>query len=93
MYVHERIYKEQNAMFHEFNKIPVNGKRTSAVDIKRVQEIISRSCYRVGRECGVHVGYPQMRIEGKRVILGEPLIMLPDCRLITIEELKKIELG
>lgn len=34
-----------------------------------------------------------MRIEGRRVVLGEPLIMLPDCRLVTIEELQDIERG
>ena len=27
------------------------------------------------------------------VVLGKPLIMLPDCRLINMEQLKDIELG
>ena len=39
------------------------------------------------------VGYPRMRIEGTKVNLGAASIMLPDCRLIGIEELKKIERG
>jgi len=34
-----------------------------------------------------------MCIAGTEVVLGEPLIMLPDCRLINIEQLKDIELG
>ena len=34
-----------------------------------------------------------MRIEGTAVNLGDVHIMLPDCRIIDIEELKKIERG
>lgn len=93
MYVHERIYKEQNAMLAEFRKIPVRGKRTSTADIKRVRNVVSGSGYRVARECQVIVSYPRMRIEGTEVVLGEPLIMLPDCRLVNMEQLKDIELG
>lgn len=93
LYVYERIYKEQNAMQAEFRKIPIRGKRTSAADIKRVHSIISDSSYQIAQECKVIVSYPRMHIEGSEVVLGEPLIMLPDCRLISIEELRKIELG
>lgn len=93
MYVHERIFKEQNAMQAEFCKIPIKGKRTSAADIKRVRSIISDSNYQVALECQVIVSYPQMYIAGTQVVLGEPLIMLPDCRLINMERLKDIELG
>lgn len=39
------------------------------------------------------VSYPKMRIEGTAVNLGDVHIMLPDCRIIDIEELKKIERG
>ncbi len=93
MYVYERIYKEQNAMQAELRKIPVKGKRTSAADVKRIRNIISDSNYQVAQECQVIVSYPQMHIEGTEVVLGEPLIMLPDCRLINTEQLKDIELG
>ena len=93
MYVYERIFKEQNTMDREFGKIPVNGRQTSQADQKRIRKIISDSSYQVAQECQVLVGYPKMRIEGRRVILGEPLIMLPDCRLVSIEELQDIELG
>lgn len=93
MYVYERIYKEQNTMQAEFRKIPIKGKRTSAADVKRVRSIISDSNYQVAQECKVIVSYPQMCIAGTKVVLGEPLIMLPDCRLINMEQLKDIELG
>lgn len=93
MYVYERIYKEQNAMQAEFRKIPISGKRTTAADIKRLRNIISDSIYRVALECRVIVNYPKMHIEGQEVVLGEPLIMLPNCRLIDMEQLKDIELG
>lgn len=93
MYVYERIYKEQNAMQAEFQKIPIKEKKTSAADVKRVRSIISDSNYQVAQECQVIVSYPRMRIEGRQVVLGESLIMLPDCKLVTIEELQNIELG
>lgn len=93
MYVYERIFKEQNAMDREFGKIPINGRQTSQADQKRIRKIISDSSYQVAQECQVLVIYPRIRIESRRVILGEPLIVLPGCRLVTIEELQDIELG
>lgn len=93
MYVYERIYKEQNAMQSEFRKIPIKGKRTSAADVKRVRNIIIDSSYQVAQECKVIVSYLKVCIAGTEVVLGEPLIMLPDCRLINMEQLKDIELG
>lgn len=93
IYVYERIYKEQNAMQREFQKMAIQGKRTSAADQKRIRRVISDSSYRVAQECSVIVSYPRMRIEGQKVVLGDPLIMLPDCKLISIEELKRIENG
>lgn len=93
IYVYERIFKEQNAMDREFGKIPINGRQTSQADQKRIRKIISDSSYQVAQECKVIVSYPQMHIEGTEVVLGEPLIMLPDCRLINMEQLKDIELG
>lgn len=93
LYVYERIYKGENEMQAEFRKIPVNGKRTSVADQKRIRKVISDNGYRIAKECKVLVGYPSMRIEGTKVNLGAASIMLPDCRLIDIEELKKIERG
>lgn len=93
LYVYERIYKGETEMQTEFRKIPVNGKRTSVADQKRVRKIISDNAHRIAQECSVLVSYPKMRIEGTAVNLGDVHIMLPDCRIISIEELKKIEGG
>lgn len=93
MYMYERILKEQSVMQAEFRKIQIRGKRTTAADIKWVRNIISDSNYQVAQECKVIVSYPQIHIEGTKVVLGNPLIMLPDCRIISIDELKEIELG
>lgn len=93
LYVYERIYKGETEMQTEFRKIPVNGKRTSVADQKKVRKIISDNAYRIAKECSVLVSYPKMRIEGTTVNLGDVHIMLPDCRIISIEELKKIERG
>jgi hypothetical protein len=90
LYVYERIYKGETEMQTEFRKIPVNGKRTSVADQKRVRKIISDNAHRIAQECSVLVSYPKMRIEGTAVNLGDVHIMLPDCRIIDIEELKKI---
>ena len=57
------------------------------------RKIISDNAYRIAQECSVMVSYPKMRIEGTAVNLGDANIMLPDCRIISIEELKKIERG
>ncbi len=93
MYVHERIYKEANAMQREFAKLSINGRQTSGADQKRIKKIISDSAYQVAQECSVLISYPRMRIEGRGVVLGEPIIMLPDCRIVSMEVLRKIELG
>jgi hypothetical protein len=93
MYVYERILKEQNAMDRKFNKLAINGRQTSKADQKRIRKIISDSSYQVSQECSVLVSYPQMRIEGRRVNLGEAHILLPDCRIVSIETLRDIETG
>lgn len=93
MYVHERIYKEQNAMQTEFSKLLINGRRTTVADLKKVKAIISDATYRMAQECQVLVSFPRWHIEGKKVVLRELSIMLPDCQLMTIEQLKDIEYG
>lgn len=47
IYVYERIYKGENEMQAEFRKIPVNGKRTSVADQKRIRKVISDNAYRI----------------------------------------------
>lgn len=93
LYVYERIYKEINAMESEFEKLAINGKRTPAADLRRVAKYISNSSYVVAQECQVLLNFPKWHIEGRKVVLGEPSIMLPDCRLVNIEQLKDIEHG
>lgn len=93
MYVYERIFKEQNAMTREFKKLAVNGRHTSQADQKRIKKIISDSAYQVARECSVLVSYPKMHIEGRTVNLGEAHVLLPDCRIVSIETLRDIETG
>ena len=93
MYVYERIYKEQNAMTREFGKLNINGRQTSRNDQRRIRKVISDAAYRVAQECSVIVGYPKMRIEGQKVNLGEPHILLPDCRLVNMDKLIEIETG
>lgn len=85
MYVYERIFKEQNAMDREFGKLNVNGRQTTKADQRRIRKIISDSAYQVAQECAVLVSYPKMRIEGRRVNLGDPHILLPDCRIVGSE--------
>ncbi len=93
MYVYERILKEQNAMDREFGKLAINGRQTSYADQRRIRKIMSDSAYQVAQECSVIVSYPKMHIEGRRVNLGAAYILLPDCRLVSIEELRDIEIG
>lgn len=93
IYVFERILKEENAMKAEFRKIPINGRRTSGADQKKIRRIISNASYRIAQECDVLVSYPRMRIEGTEVVLGEAHIMLPDCRIVNIKQLEDIEKG
>ena len=57
LYVYERIYKGETEMQTEFRKIPVNGKRTSVADQKRVRKIISDNAHRIAQECSVLVSY------------------------------------
>ena len=93
LYVYERIYKGETEMQAEFRKMPINGKRTSVADQKRIRKIITDNAYRIAQECQVIVSYPKMRIEGATVNLKEAHIMLPDCRIISIEQLRAIEEG
>lgn len=39
------------------------------------------------------VNYPRWNIQGKKVVLGEPSVLLPTLRYVSFEELKAIELG
>lgn len=49
--------------------------------------------FRIARKCNVSVNYPKWSIQGKKVVLGEPSVLLPTLRYVSFEELKAIELG
>ncbi len=89
--VYERILMEQEKLLEELAKIPMDGRRTAPANARKAFKLISDSCYRLAQECNVLVSYPQKAIAGKKVDLGGMLILLPDCRLVTIEQLKEIE--
>ena len=93
LYVYERIYKGRNAMEERFRQIPICGKRTLPSDLRRIRKVISNETYKIARECSVAVGYPKMRIEGNKVILGEESILLPNLKYVTMAQLKRIECG
>ena len=89
--VYERILMEEEKLLEELAKIPMDGRRTAPANARKAFKLISDSCYRLAQGCNVLVSYPQKAIAGKKVDLGGMLILLPDCRLVTIEQLKEIE--
>lgn len=93
LYVHERIYKGRNAMQERFRQIPICGRKTLPSDLKRIRKVMSDETFRIARECSVIVGWPNMRVEGNKVVLGDERIILPNLKIISMEQLKRIELG
>lgn len=89
--VYERILLEEKKLLEELARIPVDGRRTAPANARKAFKLISDMCYRLAQECNVLVSYPQKAIAGKKVDLGGMLILLPNCKLVTIEELKEIE--
>lgn len=47
--------------------------------------------FKIARKCNVSVNYPEWSIQGKKVVLSEPTILLPSLRYVSFEELKQIE--
>lgn len=72
---------------------PVNGRKTSTGTIKMIRKEIGDMTFRIARKCNVSVNYPRWSIQGKKVVLGDPSILLPTLRYVSFEELKAIELG
>lgn len=72
---------------------PVNGRKTNTGTIKMIRKEIGNMTFRIARKCNVSVNYPKWSIQGKKVVLGEPSILLPTLRYVSFEELKAIELG
>lgn len=89
--VYERILLEKKKLLEELAEIPMDGRRTPPANARKAFKLISDSCYRMAQECNVLVSYPNKAIAGKKIDLGGMLILLPSCKLVTIEQLKEIE--
>ncbi len=91
LYVYEVIARESAKLVKRINHMPLNGRKTSPAIVKRVNEEVSDMSFDIVRTCNVLVNYPKLSIQGGKVVLGEPTIMLPNCKLVNLEQLKKIE--
>ena len=90
---HEVIRQEEARLLGRFEAYPVNGRKTNTGTIKMIRKEIGNMTFRIARKCNVSVNYPRWSIQGKKVVLGEPSILLPTLRDVSFEELKAIELG
>lgn len=90
---YEVIRQEEIRLQERVRSYPVNGRKTSTGTIKMIRKEIGDMTFRIARKCNVSVNYPRWSIQGKKVVLGEPSILLPTLRYVSFEELKAIELG
>lgn len=90
---YEAIRQEEARLQERVRSYPVNGRKTSTGTIKMIRKEIGDMTFRIARKCNVSVNYPRWSIQGKKVVLGDPSILLPTLRYVSFEELKAIELG
>lgn len=90
---HEVIRQEEARLQERIRSYPANGRKTSTGTIKMIRKEISDMTFRIARKCNVSVNYPRWSIQGKKVVLGEPTILLPTLRYVSFEEMKAIELS
>lgn len=90
---HEVIRREEDRLLRILEEYPVNGRKNNTGTIKMIRKEIGNMTFRIARKCNVSVNYPKWSIQGKKVVLGEPSILLPTLRYVSFEELKAIELG
>lgn len=90
---YEVIRKEEARLKERVRSYPMNGRKTSTKTIKMIRKEIGDMTFRIARKCNVSVNYPRWSIQGKKVVLGEPTILLPTLRYVSFEELKAIELS
>lgn len=90
---YEVIRQEEIRLQERVRSYPVNGRKTSTGTIKMIRKEIGDMTFRIARKRNVSVNYPRWSIQGKKVVLGEPSILLPTLRYVSFEELKAIELG
>lgn len=93
MFVYEVIEKESANLVKRMNHMPLKGRQTPPAIVKRVKDEVGEMAFDIARTCNVLVNYPFLTIQGNEVALGEPVIMLPNCKLVNIQQLRKIERG
>lgn len=90
---YEAIRQEEARLQERVRSYQVNGRKTSTGTIKMIRKEIGDMTFRIARKCNVSVNYPRWSIQGKKVVLGDPTILLPTLRYVSFEELKAIELS
>lgn len=85
------IRQEESRLKEKVESYPVNGRKTSARTVHKIRKDIDDMTFKIARKCNVSVNYPKWSIQGKKVVLGEPTILLPSLRYVSFEELKQIE--
>lgn len=89
--VYQVILRESETLMARLNHMPLKGRKTSPEIVKRVKDEVSDMSFSIARACNVLVSYPRLSIQGDKVSLGEPSILLPNCRYVSLEQLKEIE--
>lgn len=87
------ILQENKKFMQQCKCLPIKGKQTTSKTIKQVEKMKSDMTFILARKCNVLVTFPQMHIEGGKVVLGKPHIWLPNCRIVDFETLIAIEEG
>lgn len=90
--VHRRIQQEEKRLQMIYDGMPIKGRETRPDTQKRVLQEMQQMTFLLARECNVLVNYPKLSIQGTKVVLGEPTIMLPNCRFVSFGELKELEI-
>lgn len=91
LFVYQVISREAESLTARLNHMPLKGRKTSPEIVKRVKEEVDDMSFDIARACNVLVNYPRLSIQGDKVSLGEPSILLPNCRYVSLEQLKEIE--
>ena len=89
--VYQVIAREAESLTARLNHMPLKGRKTSPEIVKRVKDEVDDMSFDIARACNVLVNYPRLSIQGDKVSLGEPSILLPNCRYVSLEQLKEIE--
>lgn len=90
--VHIRIEQESKRLQSVYDNMPIAGRNTRPDVQKRVKQEMQDMSFRLVRECNVLVNYPNLSIQGTKVVLGPAKILLPSLRFVSLKELKELEL-